>query len=272
MEQSIRELYFKILDFEGEGLYESVLKKWIIDNDYKSYLLNLSNKVHLSETSLSQDDIWELYALTRVLDILSLRFQPNNNVDESKWLGLNFSIPEYIEFNYSIGLDTTTPKTFNSFDCEILEANEGENNFQIVECLFPAIKLKNLMIKRAGVKISLDSKNYNLKLINHSSIYWTFRRQNRKCFDLSQGWGSNSQWRTDIRLDIETNDSYIYNQKGIIDFNNLTINQLNVIKEQNLDVDEAIELTKFRHFINSTKNDSDLFPYDFKYEEKKSQV
>jgi len=29
----------------------------------------------------------------------------------------------------------------------------------------------------------------------------------------SQGWGNNSKWRTDLRPDIETEDSFINNQK-----------------------------------------------------------
>jgi hypothetical protein len=111
-----------------------------------------------------------------------------------------------------------------------------------------------------------------LDLINSASIYWTYRRKNRKYLDLSQGWGSNSQWRTDLRLDIETKDSFIYNQKGKFDLNNLTTELLEELRQQNLEIEEAIELTKYRHFVRSTKDDTDLFPYDFKYEEKKSHA
>ena len=272
MEISIRDLYFKILGFEGKKLYESVLKNWVFDNEYSNYLSNISNKLQIDKTNLSQEDIWELYALTRVLDILTLQFQTNNNADGSDWLGSQLSISEYIEFATLIGLDITTPKLFNTFDCEIIEIQAGKIDFQISECFFPAVKLKNLMIKRAGMRISLNPANYNLTLINNASIYWTFRRKNRKYLDLSQSWGSNSQWRTDLRLDIETNNSFIYNQKGKFDLNNLTTELIEELSQQNLEIQEAIELTKFRHFIKSTKDDTDLFPYDFKYEEKKNHT
>lgn len=269
MELSISDLYYKILKFEGEELYESVLKNWAIENDYKKYTASISNKIQTDKTSLLQEDIWELYALTRVLDLLTLRFQPNNITEDSEWSSAKLSISEYVEFNNLIGLDTIFATSFNAFDCEILEAHVGENDFQINECLFPAVRLENLMLKRAGVKISLNPKNHNLTLVNNASIYWAFRRKNRRYLDLSQGWGSNSQWRTDIRLDIETNNSFIYNLKGTLNLNNPTTEQLYYIEEQGLEIEEAIELTKFRHFITSTKDDSDLFPYDFKYEEKK---
>lgn len=269
---SIKELYFKILEFEGENIYNSVLKNWVNNNKYSKYLLNISNKIQIDNTDLSQEDIWEFYALTRVLDILTLPFQPNNNADGSDWLGPKLSISEYIDFNHLLGLELTTPQIFNTFDCEIIEAHSGINDFQIIECVFPAVKLKNLMIKRAGMKISLNPNKYDLSLVNNASIYWTFRRKNRKYLDLSQGWGSNSQWATDLRLDIETKDSFIYNQKGKFNLNNIKTELLNKLKQENLEIHEAIEITKFRHFIETIKDDTDLFPYDFKYIEKKKNT
>ncbi len=179
---------------------------------------------------------------------------------------------EYIEFNKLIGLDIETPKLFDTFTCEIIEAQNGENDFQVIQCLFPAIKLKNIIIKRAGVKILLSADKYDLTLINDATIYWTFRRKNRKYLDLSHGWGSNSQWRTNLRLDIETDSSFIYNHKGKFNLTNLTPEILEELSQQNLEIQDAIELTKYRHFIKSKKDDNDLFPYEFRYEEKKNHA
>lgn len=273
MNLGIRDLYDKILTFEGEGLYEKVLKIWVTENNYRNYLSSTFDKLQPDkEIDLSKEEIWELYALTRVLDTLTLRFQTNNKADGSDWLGPELTLSEYIAFIDLIGLEAKTPKTFHTFDCEIIEALEGENDFHIIECCFPTIKSKNLILKRAGVKILLNPQNYNLTLINKATIYWTYRRKNRYYQDLSLGWGSNSQWRTELRLDIETKDSFIYNQKGEFDLNNVTPELLNELSQQNLELKEAIELTKFRHFISSTKEDGDLFPYDFKYEEMKNHA
>lgn len=270
MELSIRDLYYKIIEFEGKKLFESVLKKWVIDTDYKRYISTISSCVQIEKANLSQEENWELYALSRVLDILTLQFQPDNQADGSDWLGPKITIPEFEEFISLIGLDVITPNTFNTFNCEIIHAQEGENNFEIIHSYFPAVKLKNLIIKRAGMKISLKATDFNLFLINNASIYWTFRRKNRKYVDLSQGWGSNSQWSTDLRLDLETNNHFVYNQNGKFDLNHVTPELLDELNQQNLEIQEAIELTKFRHFVNSTKDDSNLFPYDFKYVEKKN--
>ncbi|MCX4445491.1 hypothetical protein ACIOEZ_10345 [Streptomyces sp. NPDC087866] len=39
---------------------------------------------------------------------------------------------------------------------------------------------------------------------DRSPLYWAFRRRHRPTVDLSQGWGSTSQWRTGFRLDYRT--------------------------------------------------------------------
>jgi hypothetical protein len=210
-----------------------------------------------------------MYALTRVLDVLTLRFQPDNSAD-GDWPGPALTVSEYTSFVELIGLKVETPRVFDHFNCEILEAQKGQNDFEIIECCFPTVKLKGLVIKRGGVKILLNPLTYDLALVNKASIYWAFRRKNRKYLDLSQGWGSNSQWRTNFRVDIETATGYIYNKKGKLDLNNVTPELLEELSQQGLDIQDGIELTKFRHFIKSTKEDTDLFPYNFKYEEKKN--
>ncbi|MDN5623820.1 MAG: hypothetical protein L0G96_11845, partial [Acinetobacter sp.] len=231
---------------------------------------NISNKISGRKNELLQEDIWELYALSRVLDLLTLPFQTDNDADDSDWKGPRITVAEYIEFNNLLGLEITTPFSFKPFNCEIIEAQIGMNDFEIIECNFPAVKLNNLMIKKAGVKILLNPDKFNLNLINKASIYWAFRRKNRKYFDLSQGWGSNSQWRTDLRLDIETENSYIYNVTGKFNLNSPTIELMEELNQQDLELNEAVELTVFRHFMKCTKDDSDLFPYYFRFEEQKS--
>ena len=41
------------------------------------------------------------------------------------------------------------------------------------------------------------------------------------------------------------------------------------LAEQNLSLEEAVELVKNRHFIAATKDDVDLFPYDFSLGDKR---
>jgi hypothetical protein len=263
----MRDLHDVILSYEGNDLYKDVLAPWIRENDYKNYWDELN-----IVKGISQEDNWKLYAFSRVLDLLTLNFQPNNGADESSWLGPKISITEYLDFIGLLGLEIKYQKDFNPFYCEVIEAKAGNENFKIETCLFPAIKLKNVIVKRSGVIITVNPKDFNIALINSAKTYWTYRRKNRRYQDLSHGWGHNSQWRTEIRIDIESNDRFIYNEHGTSSLNDVTEELIEKLRQQNLELDEAIELTKNRHFINCIKDDGDLFPYDFRFEESKSNA
>ena len=264
MDLSIRNLFEHIIEYEDNMLCNDILIPWLKNNNCEEYLRDIERKIS-QNINVLEEDSWELYALSRVLDILTLRFQTDNNADGSDWFGPNLRLEEYEYFIKMLGLTTMNPITYNPFYCEIVEATEGDDNFTILENYHPSILLGNLLIKRAGVKVCLNPKEYNLKIINQSTLYWTYRRKNRKCSDLSQGWGSNSQWRTQFRLDFDLGNILVYNSEGQIDLNMPNEETFSLLKEDNLTLEEAIELTVNRHFITSEKPDNDLFPYDYKY-------
>ncbi len=269
----MRDLYDKILDYKGEDIFTELLIDWVRKNSYKDFLLSVKSQLSDSTNNKFSNEVsWELYALSRVLDVLTLGFQTNNNKDGSDWLGPNISLEEYCEFIKVIGLEIKILPVFTPFYCEIIEAKEDSIDFCIKNISFPAVHLGNLVLKKAGVIVGLNTNNYNLSLVNNATIYWAFRRKNRKHQDLSHGWGHNSQWRTDFRFDLETEGSFIYNLYGSKDLSSNNDSVKNELKEQGLLLIEAIELTKNRHFITSVKNDGDLFPYDFKYVEDKKHI
>ena len=271
MKLSIRNLYEEILEFKGENIFDELLMPWISKSNYSEFLdsvkLNFSQPI---EVKPSNEMSWELYGLLRVFDILTLSFQVDNKKDGSDWTGPRISLKEYEHVVTSLGCQIIAPNSFDSFHCEIIEARENESNYELIETLFPAVVLGDLLIKKAGVIAGFNSNDYDLTRINNSKIYWAFRRKNRAYHDLSHGWGHNSQWRTEFRFDVETEDSFIYNLYG--DKNLLELNEdLEAeLDEQNLSLEEAIELTKNRHFICVEKDDEDLFPYCFKYVEQKN--
>ena len=262
----MRDLYNDILRFKGEEVFEYVLKLWVEGMDYRAYLEGLSTD---HAANYPDEDSWELYALSRVLDTLTLRFQPNRNADGSAWRGPELSVAEYVEFIEMLGLKAIDSDAYEPFYHEIFEAVPGEVNFQITERLFPPVMLGNLLIKRGGVVIALDPQSFELETVNNSTIYWAYRRKNRKHQDLSHGWGSNSQWRTDFRLDYDLGDSYLYNAAGGIDLNAPSPEAVDELNEYGLSLREAVEITVNRHFITSKKPSEDLFPYGYRYLERK---
>lgn len=269
MNSDSRDLYNQILDYEGQNILDELLIEWVEDNGYRDYLTQSSTQLSNNISEIPIEISWELYAFSRVLDVLTLGFQPNNQADGSNWLGPQISVSDYMDFVNILGLTVAKTNTYHPFYWEIFEAIEGESNFQIVETYFPPLMLENLLIKRGGVKITLNPANFNLDIVNNSTIYWTYRRKNRNQQDLSHGWGSNSQWRTSFRFDFELNDSYLYNSEGDINLNIPKESDLKFLKEYNLSLQEAIEITVNRHSITSRKDETELFPYKFRFSENK---
>ncbi len=260
-ELSIRDLYHEIPKYKGNKILSELLKPWLKQNGYREYLQTL-----LISEQMTDSDNWELYALSRVLDVLTLTSKPDRYTEAFNGEGSLLTTNEYIEWIQFLGLDIVYPGQYDPFHCEIATAIAGAVNFHIFDCLQPAIKLKNLMIKRSPVVISLNPKDYDLDQVNNAMLYWTFRRSNKNTADLSEGWGSNSQWRTAFRLDIETEHSYIYNLKNTLDLHEPDEAVIAELKAQDLTIEEAIELLVYRQFTLCTKEDKDKFPYDFGYE------
>ncbi len=260
-EFSIRDLYHKIPGYKGDQILTELLMPWLEQNRYREYLDTLPLNKEMRE-----EDNWELYAFSRVLDLLALSNKPDSYIEGVQEDEPLLTTNEYIELVKSLGLDTGYPEQYDPFHCEIATAIAGSLNFEIAGYQHPVIKLKQLMIKRSPVAITLDPEVYDFNLVNNATLYWTFRRSNRKTTDLSEGWGHNSQWRTGFRLDIEKEQSYIYNLNGKFDLNVLDPATLEELKNQDLTVEEAIELVVNRQFIRCSKPYAYQFPYDFKYE------
>ena len=271
----MRDLYNDILSYKGDDILPDVLSFWVEVNDYQAYLEELAEKIGAGgdPAELPVEDSWELYALSRVLDTLTLRFQPDRKADGSDWAGPELTVAEYVEFVQMLGLEALdSVHAYAPFYFEIFEAVAGDVNFHLSETLFPPVVLKNLLIKRGGARITLNASTFDLDAVNNSTIYWAYRRKNRKCQDLSHGWGSNSQWRTDFRFDFDLGDTFLYNAEGGTNLNSPTAETLDELNKNGLSLSEAIELTVTRHFITSKKHDDDQFPYGYKYVERKPAV
>ena len=260
-----RQLFEDILAYEGPALVADVLQPWAAASEYAIFLAALP-------ATPSVEENWELYALSRVLDVLTLRWQPNNRADGSDWPGPDISLAEYQDFISLLGLEAFHPVSYHPFASEILAAQAGAENFKLADCFFPGIRLRNKLLKRAGLGVLLNPADYNLALVNGATGYWTYRRKNRPYRDLSHGWGNNSQWRTALRLDCETADAFCYNPQGRHQLHHPTPELLQKLNDENLTLAEAIELTVNRQFITCAKDDTDLFPYDFAYEQRKDSV
>ncbi len=219
------------------------------------------------------DDLWTLYAFLRVSDILLLPYQ-NGTHDGSFWTGPAISPDERVAFFTALGLERIDTPDFHPFYHEIVvvdQATDVASPISIVDELWPGFMLGHLLICRAGVHVR-GGADFILKDIAESStLYWASWRKNRPYRDLSQGWGHNSQWRTEFRRDYTDGRNFVYNTDGTRDARLPDLRRnadgtrdahLPDPRREDLSPDERVELLINRCFVRTPEPDDDLFPYN----------
>ncbi|MFJ4189019.1 hypothetical protein [Kitasatospora sp. NPDC089509] len=189
-----RALYEALLDTDGP--YEAVIDPWLAQPSTSAYRARL----HTAATPhwADQDLLEELYALSRVSDYLLLDPQ----------------IPPYLSLFAALGMTAFDDRSFDPFLHEIVEVEQAEDPHSPIEILdhhWPGLMLGELLFSRAGVRVRAGVAHAERGVADRWPLYWTHRRAHRPTRDLSQGWGNNSQWRTDFRLDYRTPDGDLLN-------------------------------------------------------------
>ncbi len=158
--------------------------------------------------------MWNLYALSRVNDLLLMSFQ-SSDVDAKL---PTISHYEYESFFTAIGFTLADFEEFSPLHHEIIRVEQSADDnepIQVYEQLWPELMLGQMVFSRAGVSVLGGRWHIVKDVAERSTLYFSFRRANRKTSDLSVGWGSNSQWRTSFRRDYQVGKTCIYNVDGI---------------------------------------------------------
>jgi hypothetical protein len=260
-----RELYDLVHARDRQPLYWRVLAPWVeahaAERDWlRSFASRTGNPVPPAEL----EDLWRLYALSRVNETLLLSFQ-RGRADGTNWPGPKVSLDEYVRFVESLGLTVAQTQSFSPFYHEIVEVDQTEKDDEpvtLVSASWPCLMLGDMMFSRAGVRVSGGKKFIQKEVAEASTLYWAYRRKNRPYQDLSRDWGSNSQWRTSFRRDYLLGRVVHYNVDGRRDLSRLEP----MAKDRDgLTQLERIELLTNRCFITVTKAHSDSWPYDDQY-------
>ncbi len=218
-----------------------------------------------SYPALASEDLWTLYAFSRVNDALRMDFQPfraASGAPESwrKWLGLH--VDDYRDFVERCGLNARPPtSTFTPFFHEIVTVEQSVNVSDPISLageLWPTVMAGSLLISRAGACITAGRAHIVREVAENSTLYWSHLRRNRRCADLSAGWGSNSQWTTSFRRD--------YLASSLIHLNVDAPDDIDRSEDKGgagLTKRERIELLVHRCLVTeSMSDDEDLWPYD----------
>lgn len=248
------ELYDRMRDYEGERLFSDLLQPWLDQNgEERRWLDELGNRRGSPVPPADIDEIQRLYALSRIVDVLQLSFQPR--APDAGWNFASVGRDEFDRFMTGLGLERIDRPGFHPFFHEIVTVDEAPDENaspEIVDVCWPGYMLGPLLISRAGVCVRAGRRHLAKEIAETSLLYWAYARNHRPSTDLSRGWGSNSQWRTAFRRDYALDGALHYN---------VGATQTPFAMDEDLDERERMELLRHRCFVTSRKPGDDRWPY-----------
>lgn len=261
-QEPYRPLHELLLEYEGNSTYVDILQPWLEANTNEIlWLRTFAARVGDPVPPAEIEDLWRLYALSRVIELLLLRFQ-NGRADGCDWNGPHIELFEFEEFSKRLGFQICRPNDYTPFLHEVVEVFQAEEITQtpkITEYLWPSLMLGPMLFSRAGVRVLAGSNILLRGVADTSTLYWAYWRKNRPHEDLSHGWGHNSQWRTSFRRDYCIDNKWYLNVDG-----NINLAQIQKCSSTlyNTTFSERLELLVNRCFVLTQKPRSHSCPYD----------
>ncbi|WP_369240826.1 hypothetical protein AB5J56_40845 [Streptomyces sp. R21] len=290
-----RRLFEGLCDHDGADARAEVVAPWLdrVENAYRAgngYRAELSagvarlcRQVPARPDEEQRNLVWELYALSRVSDVLLLAFQPPaDTAGEEPWARRlpptaqwpALSMAHYLELFTRLGMvPFAEVEAFDPFLHEIVDVEQAESPdepVRITEAVWPGLWLGPLLFSRAGVRVRAGAHHAERGVADRSPLYWSFLRRHRPTIDQSLGWGHNSQWRTDLRLDYRTDEGEFVNMLADTDADaDADLDSVNAL----LTSAERRDLVRHRCLLRTPANaarlaehpdwQADLYPFDW---------
>jgi hypothetical protein len=248
------ELYDRMQNYDGDSLFADLLQPWLDANDAeRRWLREFAARRGNPVPPATVDETIRLYALSRIVDVLQLSFQPRT--PDTGWDSASVSRDEFDRFMAGLGLERIGQPRFHPFFHEIVTVDDlpDENaSPEIVDVCWPGYMLGPLLVSRAGVRVRAGRRHLVKEIAESSMLYWAYARNHRPSTDLSRGWGSNSQWRTAFRRDYALDGALHYNVDAAAP---------PFAMDEDLDQSERTELLRHRCFVTCPQPDDDRWPY-----------
>jgi len=249
-----RRLHDEIRDYEGDSLFGDRLLPWLRANDgERRWLDEFRARPGNPVPPATSDETCRLYALSRVVELLQLSFQPR--APDAAWNAGSVSRDEFHRFMTALGMEPIDRPGFHPFFHEIVTVDESPGEHaapELVDVHWPGYVLGPLLISRAGCRVRAGRRHLVKEIAERSMLYWAYARNHRPSWDLSRGWGSNSQWRTEFRRDYALGGALHYN---------VDATQTPFAMDEDLDGRERMELLRHRCFVTCPKRQDDRWPY-----------
>jgi hypothetical protein len=260
-QQPYRDLYDQMLQYEGDALFDDLLRPWLGEHDgERRWLEDLRRRGGDPIPGMEPEELWRLYALSRIIQLLQLSLAPP--ASDPAWNLATVERDELARFTAALGLEPVERPGFHPFFHEVVTVDplpDEDAPPEITEIYWPGYTLGALLISRAGCRVRAGRSHLRKEVAERSTLYWAYARNNRAAADLSHGWGGNSQWRTTFRRD--------YAIDGVLHYN---VDAMPVPggNDEDLTSDERGELLRHRCFVTCTKRSDDRWPYDLKLVER----
>lgn len=260
-QQPYRELHDAMLDCRDTPFPAHRLAEWLRSYPDEVRWLDSFRSRSGPQLPASDEDLWRLYGLSRVIDLMNLSFQKG---EWDTWSGPALPLNDVRSFAIDLGLTPLLPERYSAFDCEIVAATPAPDPNQpaaLLDIQWLGLALGEMLVCRAGTTVQAGAAVVNPQIATSSTLYWAYRRRNRPHQDLSHGWGHNSQWRTRFRRDYRSGQQRFYNVDGR---NDLAADDLPFDDDDDntLTHSERVELLLNRSFVVTAKRSDDLWPYD----------
>jgi hypothetical protein len=175
------------------------------------------------ETDDLAETLWQLYAASRVRDVLLLAHQPGPADDAVRELDQALGrkqpgfrrvpVDQVTQFFAAIGCQPVTEASFDPILHEIIicqAAAKPGTPIRVTGQRWPALMIGELVFTRAGVHVRAGSAHAVPGVADRSTLHWEYWRRHRITADGSFWWGRNSQWRTELRRDYLTSRGHVY--------------------------------------------------------------
>lgn len=140
----------------------------------------------------------------------------------------------------------------------------------VEEEVWPGLWFGDLVFARAGVRVRCGPDTpFDPALAARSTLYFAWARVHRPTYDLSHGWGSNSQWGTAFRRDYADGPMLRYNVDGRVRLTGDAVvpfpNDLDFGSHSDITPAERIELLTHRCAVHTVEPGDGYWPFDDAY-------
>ena len=227
----VRELYYALHSYAGSAAFREIVAPWLDEHaeTVRETLAPLSVHGGWRRVEYAWGDLLEqAYALSRVSDLLLLGFQPDLPAGvERPWAhehlpehDLGITEDEYVTTFSRLGMRRVEIAPFDPFFHEIVaveQSRDPDEPIEITAEAWPCMILGEMLFGRAGVRVRAGTRHAVAGIADRATLHEVFLRRYRPTSDLSFGWGTNSQWKTDFRRDYLTAGEYRINVDAAAD-------------------------------------------------------